>query len=66
MHVWYIYLHLVDFYGNIPVPWMIWVNKSHLQYDQAAHTSQLFSLFAATQGASKNVDSTLRIMGSQN
>ena len=29
IHVWYIYLHLVDFYGflqvNIPVPWILWV-----------------------------------------
>ena len=29
IHVWYIYLHLVDFHGKcrgfIPVPWMLWV-----------------------------------------
>ena len=29
IHVWYIYLHLVDFDGkcrlNIPVPWILWV-----------------------------------------
>ena len=32
IHVWYVYLHLVDFYGkcrwimvNIPVPWILWV-----------------------------------------